>query len=62
MLECCLQKNLAEKNDNLDRVIHVHQYNPLVYQQLRESKVQVVMHIYATTEGPRDKSTELCLN
>ena len=62
MLECCLQKNLAEKNDNLDRVIDVQQYNPLVYQQLRESKVQAVIHIYATTEGPRGKSTELCLN
>jgi len=37
----------------------MQQYNPLIHQQLRESKIQAVIHIYATTEGPRGKSTQL---
>ena len=44
---------------NLDGVTDMQQYNPLIHQQLRESKIQAVIHIYATTEGPRGKSTEL---
>ena len=52
--------NKSCSKDNLDRVIDVQQYNyPLIHQQLRESKIQAVIHIYATTEGPRGKSTQL---
>ena len=43
----------------MDRVINVQQYNPLLHQQLRESKIQAVIHICANTEGPGGKSTEL---
>ena len=31
----------------------------MIHQQLRESKIQAVIHVYATTEGPQGKSTEL---
>ena len=51
--------NKSCSKDNLDGVIDVQQYNPLIHQQLRESKIQAVIHIFATTEGPRGKSTEL---
>ena len=51
--------NKSCSKDNLDGVIDVQQYNPLIHQQLRESKIQAVIHIYATTEGPRGKFTEL---
>ena len=37
----------------------MHEYNSLIHQQLRQSKIQAVIHIFATTEGPRGKSTEL---
>ena len=62
--KCCHVRMLAPNKlcskDNLDGVIDVQQYNyPLIHQQLRESKIQAVIHIYATTEGPRGKSTEL---
>ena len=61
--QCCyvrmLSPNKSCSKDNLDRVIDVQQYNPLIHQQLRESKIQAVIHIFATTEGPRGKSTEL---
>ena len=61
--KCChvrmLSPNKSCSKDNLDRVIDVEQYNPLIHQQLRESKIQAVIHIFATTEGPRGKSTEL---
>ena len=52
MLESCSKNNLV-------RVIDVQQYNPFIHQQLRESKIQAVIHIYVTTEGPQGKSTEL---
>ena len=51
--------NKSCSKDNLDQVIDMQQYNPLIHQQLRESKIQAVTHIYATTEGQRGKSTEL---
>ena len=55
-----LSPNKSCSKDNLDRVIDVQQYNyPLIHQQLRESKIQAVIHIYATTEGPQGKSTGL---
>ena len=54
-----LSPNKSCGKDNLDGVIDVQQYNPLIHQQLRESKIQAVIHIFATTEGPRGKSTEL---
>ena len=55
-----LSPNKSCSKDNLDRVIaDVQQYNPLIHQQLRETKIQGVIHIYATTEGPRGNSTEL---
>ena len=55
-----LSSNKSCSIDNLDRVIDTQQYNyPLIHQQLRESKIQAVIHIYATTEGPRGKFTEL---
>ena len=55
-----LPPNKSCSKDNLDQVIDVQQYNPLIHQQLRESKIQAVIHIlYATTEGPRGKSTQL---
>ena len=61
--KCChvrmLSPNKSCSKDNLYRVIDVQQYNPLIHQQLRESKIQAVTHIYATTEGQRGKSTEL---
>ena len=62
--KCChvrmLSPNKSCSKDNLDRVIaDVQQYNPLIHQQLRETKIQGVIHIYATTEGPRGNSTEL---
>ena len=43
----------------MESCIDVQQYNPLIHQQLRESKIQAVIHTFATTEGPRGKSTEL---
>ena len=61
--KCChvrmLSPNKSCSKDNLDRVIDVQQYNPLIHQQLRETKIQAVIHIYATTEGPQGKSTQL---
>ena len=54
-----LSPNKSCSKDNLDQVIDVQQYNPLIHQQLRESKIQAVMHIHATTEGPRGKSSQL---
>ena len=61
--KCChvrmLSPNKSCSKDNLYRVIDVQQYNPLIHQQLRESKIQAVIHTFATTEGPRGKSTEL---
>ena len=61
--KCCyvrmLSANKSCSKDNLDGVIDVQQYNPLIHQQLRESKIQAVIHIFATTEGPQGKSTEL---
>ena len=61
--KCChvrmLSPNKSCSKDNLDRVIDVQQYNPLIHQQLRETKIQAVIHIYATTEGPQGKSTAL---
>ena len=54
-----LSPNKSCSKDNFDGVIDVHQYNPLIHQQLRQSKIQAVIHIFATTEGPRGKSTEL---
>ena len=60
MLECCLQINLAAKITWIESltcssIIIL----ALIHQQLRESKIQAVIHIYATTEGPRGKSAEL---
>ena len=52
-------KNKSCSKDNLDQVIDMQQYNPLIHQQLRDSKIQVAIHTYATTAGPRGKSTEL---
>ena len=40
-----LSPNKSCSKDNLDQVIDVQQYNPLIHQQLRESKIQAVMHI-----------------
>ena len=51
--------NKSCSKGNLDGVIDMQQYNPLIHQQFRESKIQAVIHIFATTEGPRGKSTEL---
>ena len=61
---CCharmLCPNKSCSKDNLDQVIDMQQYNPLIHQQLRESKIQAAIHTYyATTAGPRGKSTEL---
>ena len=54
-----LSPNKSCSKDNLDQVIDMQQYNPLIHQQLRESKIQAVMYIFATTKGPWGKSTEL---
>ena len=47
--KCChvrmLSPNKSCSKDNLYRVIDVQQYNPLIHQQLRESKIQAVTHI-----------------
>ena len=53
-----LSPNKSCSKDNLDGVIDVQQYHPLIHQQLSESKIQAVIHIFATTEGPRGKSTD----
>ena len=46
--KCChvrmLSPNKSCSKDNLYRVIDVQQYNPLIHQQLRESKIQAVTH------------------
>ena len=43
--KCChvrmLSPNKCCSKDNLDRVIDVQQYNPLIHQQLRESKIKL---------------------
>ena len=61
--KCChvrmLSPNKSCSKDNLDQVIDMQQYNPLIHQQLRESKIQAAIHTYATTAGSRGKSTEL---
>ena len=61
--KCChvrmLSPNKFRSKDNLNGVIDVQQYNPLIHQQLRESKIQTVIRIFATTKGPRGKSTEM---
>ena len=55
--ECChvrmLSPNKSCSKDNLDQVIDMQQYNPLIHQQLRKSNIQAVIHIklYASTEG-----------
>ena len=54
-----LSPNKSCSKDNLDQVIDMQQYNPLIHQQLRESKIQAVMYIFVTTKGPWGKSTEL---
>ena len=45
---CChvgmLCPNKSCSKDNLDQVIDMQQYNPLIHQQLRESKIQAVIH------------------
>ena len=47
--KCChvrmLFPNKYCSKDNLDPVIDMQQYNPLIHQQLRESKIQAVIHI-----------------
>ena len=46
---CCfrmLSPNKSCSKDNLDGVIDMQQYNPLIHQQLRESKIQAVIHIF----------------
>ena len=47
--KCChvrmLSPNKSCSKDNLYQVIDVQQYNPLIHQQLRESKIQAVTHI-----------------
>ena len=47
--KCChvrmLSPNKSCSKDNLDGVIDVQQYNPLIHQQLREPKIQAVIHI-----------------
>ena len=62
--KCChvrmLSPNKSCSEDNLDGVIDVQQYNPLIHQQLRESKIQAVIHIYATTEGPQLRFQQSC--
>ena len=63
--KCChvrmLSPNKSCSKDNLDGVIDVQQYNPLIHQQLRESKIQAVIQNYLLPlEGaPQGKSTEL---
>ena len=53
--KCChdvrmLSPNKSCSKDNLDCVIYVQQYNyPLIHQQLRESKILAVIHIYTYT-------------
>ena len=56
MLECCVQINLAAK---ITWIKSLTCSSILIHQQLRESKIQAAIHTYATTAGPRGKSTEL---
>ena len=50
--KCChvrmLSPNKSCSKDNLDRVIDVQQYNPLIHQQLRESKTQAAIACVAS--------------
>ena len=48
-----LSPNKSCSKDNLNGVIDVQQYNPLIHQRLRKSHIQAVIHInlYASTEG-----------
>ena len=57
--KCChirmLSPNKSCSKDNLDRVIDVQQYNPLIHQQLRESKIQAVIYIQLFQEWLSEK-------
>ena len=63
--KCChvrmLCPNKSCSKDNLDQVIDMQQYNPLIHQQLRESKIQAVIricyHQRATRQIHRDVSS-----
>ena len=63
--KCChvrmLSPNKSCSKDNLDRVIDVQQYNyPLIHQQLRESKIQAVVHIFSTTQKGHEENSQSC--
>ena len=49
--KCChirmLSPNKSCSKDNLDRVTEVQQYNPLIHQQLRESKIQAANSLHS---------------
>ena len=63
--KCChvrmLSPNKFRSKDNLNGVIDVQQYNPLIHQLLRESKIQAVIricyHQRATRQIHRDVSS-----
>ena len=46
-----LSPNKSCSKDNLDQVIDMQQYNPLIHQQLRESKIQAVMYYLLLLKG-----------
>ena len=53
--KCChvrmLSPNKSDSKDNLDRVIDVQQYNPLIHQQLGESKIQAAIACVASVSA-----------
>ena len=62
--KCChvrmLSPNKSCSKDNLDQVIDMQQYNPLIHQQLRESKIQAV--IYMLPLKGHEANPQSCLN
>ena len=65
--KCChvrmLSSNKSCSIDNLDQVIDAQQYNsPLIHQQLRESKIQAVVHInYLLPLKGHEENSQSCL-
>ena len=63
MLECCLQINLAAKITWIESFtcssIIISFDKSAVKRVKKDSSCDTYIHVYATTEGPRGKSTEL---
>ena len=64
--KCCHVKimcpNKSCSKDNLDQVIDMQQYNPLIHQQLRESKIQAAIHTFMLPLQGHEANPQSCLN